>query len=85
MVHVQIFSDKELITHELRMCEYRTDTPVSSHATNTRKSAQNNQNLMNSPMWQIDGPYNNAVHPTTSSEGDRAQYIDLQTIQCLNW
>lgn len=50
MVHVQIFSDKELITHELRMCEYRTDTPVSSHATNTRKSAQNNQNLMNSPM-----------------------------------
>jgi hypothetical protein len=31
------------------------------------------------------GPYKNAVHPTTSSEGERTQFIDLQTIQCLNW
>jgi hypothetical protein len=79
IVHVQNILWHWVITRELRVWILYWHS-VSSHATDTRKSAQNNQNLMNSPLWQLHEPYNNAVHPTTSSKRDRTQFIGLQTI-----
>ena len=58
---------------------------VSSHATDTRKSAQNNQNLMNSPLWQIHEPYKQCSAPNNQfkEEQDTVHWPSDNTMSTL--
>jgi hypothetical protein len=85
MVHVQNILWHWVITHQLRVWILYLHS-VSSHATDTRKSAQNNQNLMNSPLWQLHDhiiTMQCTQQPVQRRTGHSS--LTCRQLQCLNW